>query len=297
VVEADESDGSFARLSPWAVLLTNIDADHLDQHGSLANIVAAFGVFLERLQAGRVLVYNAEDARIRPLIQPGRWDSRSFGTSADADVRVEVLQTAGEAMRIRLTAEGRAHELECGMAGAHNALNLAGVYALALAAGVPEDAALRGLSSFRGVARRQQFLGSAHGCRIFDDYAHHPTEVRATLEMFRENYKDKLTVVFQPHLYTRTAYFAEDFADALRSADRIILTEIYGAREAPKDGVSSQLILEHLTGHPDAAYLPDWRELPAMARAGGLGPGLLVTMGAGDITGLGPLLLAQGGDT
>ena len=297
VVEADESDGSFARLLPWAVLLTNIDADHLDQHGSMANLVAAFGAFLDRLQTGRSLVFCGDDARISSLVQAGRSNTRTFGTSTGVDVNVEVLAAAGEGMHIRLTREGKRHEVQCQVSGAHNALNLAGAFVLAVEAGVPEEDALRGIGSFRGVARRQQYLGTAFGCRIYDDYAHHPTEVRATLDMFRANHGDEVTVVFQPHLYSRTAYFAEAFANALRPARRIIVTDIYGAREAPMDGVSSRLILEHLTGHADATYMPDWRELAGLARAGGLGPGILITMGAGDITELGPLLIEQGGAT
>lgn len=297
VVEADESDGSFSRLLPWAVLLTNIDADHLDQHGSLANVIAAFGGFLDRLAPGQTLVYCRDDANISPLVKPGRWNARSFGASPDADVCVEVIGRAESGMRIRLKRQGSTHEVDCRVAGAHNALNLAGVFALAMEAGVPEEAALRGIGAFQGVARRQQYLGSAFGCRIFDDYAHHPTEVRSTLDMFREIYGDEITVVFQPHLYSRTTYFAEAFAEALRPASRIIVTDIYGARESPLDGVSSRLILDHLTGHPRADYVPEWRDVLGLARKGAIGGGVLITMGAGDITELGPLLIAQEGAT
>lgn len=295
VVEADESDGSFARLSPWGVLLTNIDADHLDRHGSLGKVVEAFGAFLARLEDGHPLVYCLDDPNIAPLLKNGRWRTCSYGINAGADVRVHGVEPDGEGMRMRLTRQGREHALRCRVAGAHNALNLAGVFALAVEAGVAEEDALRGLEQFAGVERRQQYLGTAFGCRIFDDYAHHPTEIRATLGMFREHHGDELTVVFQPHLYSRTAFFAKDFAEALRPARRIYVTDIYGAREAPLDGVSSRLILEQLEDHGAAAYVADWRDMLSVARSGALAPGVLVTMGAGDITGLGPLLLQHGG--
>ncbi len=291
VAEADESDGSFTGLSPWAVLLTNVEADHLDQHGSLDAVVRAFGEFLACLPEDQPLVYCADDPLAAQLAEKGKWRKRSFGMASGADVQVGVKPDGAGGMEVSLQEAGREHRFASRLAGRHNALNMAGAFALALEAGVPVEAALRGLAEFRGVARRQQYLGQAYGCRIFDDYAHHPTEIRATLDMFQEHYGEPLTVVFQPHLYSRTAYFAAEFAEALRPAQRIYVTDIYGAREEPIAGVSSRLILDRLSQHPGAFPLGSWDELAALAQAGGLPPGLLVTMGAGDITGLGPRLL------
>jgi UDP-N-acetylmuramate--alanine ligase len=153
---------------------------------------------------------------------------------------------------------------------------------------------LDALACYRGVARRQEWVGEALGYQVFDDYAHHPTEIRATLEMFHAVYGPPVTVVFQPHLYSRTAHFADAFADALRPAARVFVTEVYAAREAPLPGVSGRMIVERMTGHRAAEFLPDWRELPdRLARAPGPG-GILLTLGAGDITGLGSLLVRGG---
>ena len=157
-----------------------------------------------------------------------------------------------------------------------------------------DPAALRALAAYRGVARRQEWVGEALGYRIFDDYAHHPSEIRATLEMFLALYGPPVTVAFQPHLYSRTAHFAEEFARALSLATRVFVTEVYAAREAPIPGVSGRTIVERMAGHPAARFLPDWRALPALlARERGPG-GILLTLGAGDITGLGPLLVKAG---
>ncbi|MCZ6627919.1 MAG: UDP-N-acetylmuramate--L-alanine ligase [SAR324 cluster bacterium] len=294
VVEADESDGSFIELTPWAVLLTNIEADHLDQHGSFANLIGAFEDFLAGLQAERPLVYCLDDAQATRLAGRTARPKRSYGTARDADVRVSAKMEPGGGMRVVLRSEGREHGFTSSLGGRHNALNMAGVFALAREAGMGAEEALRGLAAFQGVARRQQYLGTAHGCKIFDDYAHHPTEVRVTLEMFLECHGVPVTVVFQPHLYSRTAYFAQEFADALRPAQRIIVTDVYGAREAPVDGVSGRLIVDRLADHPAASYLEHWDQVVALAKNGDLPPGVLITMGAGDIAGLAPLLL-QGG--
>ncbi len=297
VVEADESDGSFRNLSPWAILLTNVEADHLDRHGSLENLVKAFAAFLERLPRERLLVFCKDDPQAGALALAhgeGR-EKRSYGSAPGADVRVVKVHPGGTGMRVELEVSGESIEFTSRLAGNHNALNLAGVLAMAEGVGVPRNHVLRGLAAFKGVSRRQQYLGSAFGCRIFDDYAHHPTEVQATLEMFLTYFREEVTVVFQPHLYSRTAHFAEAFAEALRPAHRIFLTGVYGAREAPLPGIDGNTIMRHLKGHPGASLVSSWEEILPAARRGELAPGILITMGAGDITGLGPRLLEEGG--
>ncbi|HEX9843829.1 MAG TPA: UDP-N-acetylmuramate--L-alanine ligase [bacterium] len=293
VCEADESDGSFVHLAPEAVLLTNVEEDHLDFHGTLANLHAAFGAFLRRIQAGGRLVYCAEDPAAAAIAAAHEGDRLSYGFGAGVGARVDVLGLGPEGTRLRLSCQGETHTLTTPLVGRHNALNLCGVFALARAVGAPAEGVLAGLADFRGVARRQQYLGRAGGLAIYDDYAHHPTEIRATLESFRATHDEPLTVVFQPHLYSRTARFAPEFAEALRPASRVYVTEVYGAREAPLEGVSGRLIVRHLADHPAAHFVADWRDLAARARGGELPPGVLLTLGAGDITELGPLLLRE----
>lgn len=302
VCEADESDASFLHLSPEAVLLTNVEADHLDFHGSLDKMEAAFSAFLDRIPKNGLLVYCLDDPGSRRLGSPqrGRPDVRvvSYGFSGEADFGVEVTEMRHGGGRVTFRDEGGERSLEVSLIGRHNALNLCGAYAMGRSLGLPEAALLDAIADFRGVSRRQQFvgvlkLGDGDSLSIHDDYAHHPTEIRATLEAFLAIYGPQLTVVFQPHLYSRTARFAREFAEALRPASRIYLTEVYGAREEPPPGVSSELIAGHLRDHPRAALLADWREVAGRIRGGEVPPGILLTMGAGDITELGPWLMGE----
>ncbi len=294
VCEADESDGSFVHLAPEAVLLTNVEEDHLDFHGSLDNLRAAFRAFLARIRPGGCLVSCAEDAAASALAAAAAAQgcrTLSYGFAASADVRVIVEGLAREGTRLQLSHGGERWRLASPLVGRHNARNLAGVCALAQAVGAPTAGVLAGLADFRGVARRQQFVGRAGGLAVYDDYAHHPTEIRATLECFLATHDAPVSVIFQPHLYSRTARFAAEFAEALRPAARIYVTEVYGAREAPIAGVSGRLIVERLNGHPAAQFLPDWHALADRVRAGEVPDGILLTLGAGDITALGPHLL------
>ncbi|MCH8990375.1 MAG: UDP-N-acetylmuramate--L-alanine ligase, partial [Acidobacteria bacterium] len=243
VAEADESDGSFLSLSPEAVLLTNIEADHLDHYKTEANLESAFEAFVQRLPADGMLVYCRDDQGATRVSSrfPGR--RVGYGMQETADVRVKVDQMGPGNMEMVFSAGEEKWRARTSVMGHHNALNFAGVFALGRALGIGAARILDAISGFRGVARRQQFVGCARGYRIYDDYAHHPTEIRATLQLFQEIYPDKITVVFQPHLYSRTARLAGDFAEALASADRVFVCEIYGAREESVPGVSGELIV------------------------------------------------------
>lgn len=312
VCEADESDASFLHLSPDAILLTNAEADHLDFHGSPENVQSAFRDFLAQLPPGGVLVYCGDDPGASDLggalgrsgaaravsYGSGEGGARKKGSGIksaekpDLDARVRVNSITRAGMRLEVKYRGRVHPLNTPLVGRHNALNLCGAFVLACEIGMDAGNTLRALGEFRGVERRQQFIGQAGGLAIYDDYAHHPTEIRATLAGFQETRDDHLTVVFQPHLYSRTTYFAREFAEALAPAARIYVTDVHGAREAPVEGVSGALITAHLKEHPDAHYVPDWKAVAELARQGRIPGGILLTLGAGDITGLGPLLLS-----
>ena len=291
IAEADESDGSFLRLRPEAVLLTNAEPDHLDYHGNAEQLERAFAAFLANLPPEGVLVFCADDPGAARLAGGVRCRSLSYGSGAGVEVRVWVEEMRPGRMRATLEHEGQRREFVTSLGGAHNALNLTGVYALGLAHGLPAPDLCRALETFRGVARRQEPLGEGFGFAIFDDYAHHPTEIRATLDMFHRVYGPPVTVVFQPHLYSRTAHFADAFAEALRPAARIYVTEVYAAREEPMEGISGKMIVDRLADHPAATFIEDWRDFPDVVGRAGESGGVLITMGAGDITGLGPLLL------
>ena len=294
VMEADESDGSFTHLNPSAILLTNVEAEHMDHHGSMEQLLETYQAFLGKISADQALVFCSDDEHAARLSEGLACRSISYGIDS-GDYRVTGSTRTTGGMEVEIGWKGNKTRFVARLQGRHNALNLAGIFAMAMDMGLEEREVVEALSRFEGVARRQQYLGKLGDCLLFDDYAHHPTEIRATLSMFRERYESPITVVFQPHLYSRTAYFQEAFADALRLADRVFLAEIYGSREAPVDGVSSELILKHLNGHGNVFRLQNWRDMDTWFKPDMVQEGVLITMGAGDITELGPMLLNRWG--
>lgn len=297
VAEADESDRSFLLLSPELAIITNIEADHLDNYGDAAAVLAAFGDFVARVEAGGSVVLGADDPGARSLVDVARArDLRvvTFGFSADADVRVDDLTLDGGGSRFQIVAGGRRlGAIVLRVPGAYNALNAAAALAAALQLGLPFADVARGLADFSGARRRFELKGVVAGVRVYDDYAHHPTELRSLLTAAREVAGEgRLIVVFQPHLYSRTQAFAEEFAEALGAADFAIVMEVYAAREDPVPGVNGALVAGRMAVGPDrAVFEPSWTAVPGrvavLARPGDL----VLTVGAGDVTLLGPEIL------
>jgi UDP-N-acetylmuramate--alanine ligase len=299
VAEADESDGSLLEYTPNVAVVTNIESDHLDFYGSADAYVGVFDSFVERLAPGGALVVCTDDPGAAALAkrtaelgirvlrygssahQPGEtlaatlvsWEQQ--GTEAVAHI-----QLADEPVRVmRLSVPGR-----------HMALNALGALLAAIEVGAPVDEVLDGLAGFEGVRRRFELVGTAASVRVFDDYAHHPTEISATLAAVRtvleQSGSGRSLVVFQPHLYSRTKAFAAEFGRALDAADEVFILDVYGAREQPLAGVSGASVAEHV--RVPVRYLPDFSAV-AEAVAAAAGPGdVIVTMGAGDVTMLGP---------
>ncbi len=293
VLEADESDGSFVNFSPQALLITNVEDDHLDHHGTRDKLLGTFAEFIGRLPTEGLLVYCRDDTQATALAEGYAGRKVSYGEYPAADVRVTGVTPRPTGMEFTLNGNGKSISLQSSLHGVHNALNLAGAYALATALGVADGPLLHTLAQFRGVDRRQQVVGLLGDMPVIDDYAHHPTEIRASLAAIQAAYPGAaVTVVFQPHLYSRTARLAGDFAEALRPAARIFVTDVYAAREEPLPDVSGRLITDALGGHPHVHYEADWRALPPQLRALP-SEGVLVIMGAGDITSLGAQLLAD----
>ncbi|MCU1518059.1 MAG: UDP-N-acetylmuramate--alanine ligase, partial [Pseudarthrobacter sp.] len=249
VAEADESDGSFLNYRPRIAVVTNVEADHLDHYGTAEAVYASFDRFTELLPADGVLVACADDAGAlalaRRTLARGTTRVILYGTSDDAEL---VLHDGGPG-DVSVTTPAGTFALDLQVPGRHNALNAAAAFAVALELGVGPDAAAGALAHFSGASRRFELKGEAAGVRVFDDYAHHPTEVRAALSAARSVAgHHKVHVLFQPHLFSRTREFARDFAEALNLADTALVLDIYPAREDPIPGVSSQLIADHLGG-------------------------------------------------
>jgi UDP-N-acetylmuramate--alanine ligase len=304
VVEADEYDRSFLTLRPAAAVVTSVEADHLDIYGDLSGVEAAFVEFLRQVRAGGTIAACCDDAgvgRIADAMASAQPVLR-YGTGACADLRATDIRQDGRNMRFTVVEHGAVlGELCVGAPGLHNVRNALGAFALARHAGATLGDAQRALPSFSGVARRFQDLGTAGGVTIIDDYAHHPTEVAATLSAARGTYPGRrLVAAFQPHLYTRTRDLYEDFGQALAAADSVWVSDVYPAREPPIPGVTGELVaFAARSAGAEVQYAPSLDELGRGLRQALVAGDVLVSMGAGDIDGMAHALaaaLAHGGD-
>ena len=289
VAEADESDGSFLNYRPRIAVVTNVEPDHLDHYGTAEAVYESFDRFTALLPADGVLVACADDAGALALAERTRTRGNTrvvlYGTSEGVDL---VLHDGGPGDVAVSTASGR-FPLALQVPGRHNALNAAAAFAVALELGVDPAAAAAALAHFSGASRRFELKGEARGIRVFDDYAHHPTEVRAALAAARSVAgTHKVHVLFQPHLFSRTREFAQEFAEALNLADTALVLDIYPAREDPIPGVTSQLIADHLDHGGRLVAAGD--AVSALAAAAGPGD-IVLTAGAGDVTAYGPQIV------
>jgi UDP-N-acetylmuramate--alanine ligase len=314
VAEADESDGSLLQYDPDVAVVTNVESDHLDYFGTDEAYVQVFDDFVERITPGGLLVVCLDDPGSRALAErvAGRdLDIRILGygsgelTDAPVPVGVRLLawdpRDVGGMATFQLADEPAPRTLRLNVPGRHMALNALAALLAAHDGGKPDVVEiLQGLEGFGGVHRRFQFVGRENGVRVFDDYAHHPTEVRAVLgaaaELVRQEAADgarsrqgRVIVVFQPHLYSRTATFATDFGAALDVADEVVVLDVFGAREKPLPGVNGALVAQAVS--KPVHYQPDMSRVGRQA-AGLARPGdVVITMGAGDVTMLGGQIL------
>lgn len=295
VAEADESDGSFLMLAPDIALVTNVEADHLDNYGDPRAVYDSFNRFVDRV--GSLLIVCADDPGSAELAEVARAKGlrvRTYG--AAGDYRVTGVRPDG--FGTRFTIEGLG-EVRLAVPGAHNALNATAVIAVADALGLPFEEIRDGLAAFTGAKRRFEAKGEAGGVAVFDSYAHHPTELSADLRAARDvvaSYSGdgRVIAVFQPHLYSRTRFFADEFGAALGLADQAIVLDVYGAREDPEPGVSGALVAGRVRLPADqVAYVPDKTSVPAVVAERARPGDIVLTMGAGDVTELGPQIVAE----
>ena len=303
VAEADESDGSLLEYTPDVAVVTNIEADHLDFFGTREAYTAVFDEFVERLAPGGALVVCSDDPGAAALAERSaamgvrvlRYGSDPAAELAGRLVSWEQHGT-GAVAEIHLAGEAQPRAMRLAVPGRHMALNALAALLAALEAGAPAEQVLDALAGFEGVRRRFELVGTANGVRVFDDYAHHPTEVRAALTALRDVARQdaggrpgaggRSIVVFQPHLYSRTKAFAREFAAALDSSDQVFVLDVYAAREQPLAGVSGATIAEHVS--VPVRYMPDFSAVAAEVAAAARPGDVVVTMGAGDVTMLAP---------
>ncbi|HEV8307004.1 MAG TPA: UDP-N-acetylmuramate--L-alanine ligase [Methylomirabilota bacterium] len=296
VAEADESDGSFLRLTPTIAVVTTIDAEHLDYYRDLVEIREAFLHFVDKVPFYGAAVLCLDQPEIRALLPRIEKRVITYGLGAPADLVAASLRLHELSARFEVLHRGESlGELSLQVPGAHNAANALAAAAVGLDLEVPFAAIQEALASFTGVQRRFQVKGEAGGILVVDDYGHHPAEIRATLQAARQGFGRRLVVVFQPHRYTRTFHLHAEFLSAFADADVLVITDIYPAGEPPIPGVHARTLAEGVAARTtrEVRYVSDRGELVEFL-LGAVRPGdLVLTMGAGDIGGVADQVLAR----
>jgi UDP-N-acetylmuramate--alanine ligase len=287
LTEADESDGSFSLLEPTIAVVTNIENDHLSSDAELPKLIASFDHFLARLPHDGVAIVGIDNPQSRSIAAaPRRARTATFGTAEDANVRAANIRFANLGSRFDvIEREVRLGRVQLSVPGAINVENALAAIAVGRALDVPFAKIASALAHFRGVRRRFEILAKTSRMIVVDDYAHHPTAVRATIAAARQYHRGKVVVAFQPHRYTRTAYLGAAFVEALRGADEVYLAPVYAASEPAIEGVSERTIGEPLqAGGTPVHYVNYVQELRCLLRAQAPQHALVLMLGAGNIT-------------
>ena len=290
VAEADESDGSFVAYRPNGAIITNIEWDHVDHFKSESEVIKAFDDFVATIAKDGFLAYCADDKLASEVANRSEVKTISYGKSQNADLRIDSIELTATGGSARVLWQGaKVGQLTLQVPGEHNLLNAAAAIAVGLQLGESINSLLDGLANFRGAGRRFELKGSANGVRVVDDYGHHPTEINVTLaaaKLFAG--QGRVLVIFQPHRFSRTQTFMADFAKALSVADKTWLLEIYAASEQPISGVSSEQIAKQL---PNGKFEPNFVSVTENVVAEAKPGDVILTLGAGDVSSLGPVIL------
>ena len=291
VIEADESDGSFLHYDTAISLITNVDPDHLDHYGTLEAFEAEFARFAQGSK--EFVVISSDDpgaVRVTKLIHDRR--IITFGKSEHAEVRLSEIDASGPRVSFALHYQGETLRTELKVPGEHNAINFAGAFAVLAGLGFESAAIVKAISAFDGTERRFELHGTERGVAVYDDFAHHPTEVAAALKAARAVVGNgRLITVFQPHLYSRTRLFAKEFAEALSASDETVVLDIYAAREDPEPGVTGALVSNAFIDPARVHYVAQWDDAPAVAAKLAHEGDFIITMGCGDVYRMVPQLL------
>jgi UDP-N-acetylmuramate--alanine ligase len=288
VAESDESDGSFLLLDPFVAVITNVELDHVDYWGDIETLRRGFTTFLTNGQK--------EGCSVIPVSEPDLTGPRTITFGDDGDVSAHDIVGVGTSVHFTLRIGSEAAPVQLRIPGGHNVMNALAAAGACSSVGLGVAEIAEGLSSFAGVERRFQVRGEASGVTVIDDYAHHPSEIKATLSAARSGSWGRVVALFQPHRYTRTAALATEFGDSFGSADAVVITDVYGAGEDPVPGVTGKLIVDavcdHLPGRP-IAYIPHRGELISYLFKSCRSGDALLTLGAGDVNSIGEELLTR----
>lgn len=291
VAEADESDGTFLKYSPYAAIITNIDIEHMKHFGTEENLIHSFEKFASQVQSTKHLFWCGDDVRLRAL----RLKGFSYGTGDQCDLKVSQVKQTGWGSSFTIQFQGKVYQdIQVALSGAHNALNASAVFGLALTLGVSETHIRDMLLNFKGVKRRCEKKGEVNQILVLDDYGHHPTEIKTTLEGIRKAVGERrIIAVYQPHRYSRTQECRGTFGGIFDAADQVLITDIFAASEAPLPGITHQLILDELAQDTvTKRYVPRQLLLQEVMQMA-MPHDVIVTFGAGDITNLGKELVER----
>ena len=301
MAEADESDRSFLKLSPILAVVTSIDREHMDCYRNMREVKRAFLDFMDRVPFYGVVVACNDDALLRRVLPDVQRRVLTYGTRRGSDFRVKLKEAgfdaeAGPFSRFHVTyGDKDLGEFLLRVPGAHNVLNASAAIAVGVGLGIPVEQIHAALENFRGVDRRFQLRGKAAGVSVIDDYGHHPTEIRATLAAARQCKFRKVHVLFQPHRYTRTRDLMDEFATAFHDADSLFVLDIYPASEPPIEGITGEALAKKISerGRQTARYLSSFADAVAAISSVADDGDLILTLGAGSVSQLGPLILEK----
>jgi UDP-N-acetylmuramate--alanine ligase len=302
VAEADESDRSFLRLAPVLAVVTNIDREHMDCYRNMRHVKQAFLEFMDRVPFYGVVVVCNDDGPLRRLFPQIRRRIVTYGTRRGSDFHIKLGKSAfasseqGPISNFRVTYGDRdLGEFRLHVPGAHNVLNATAAIAVGIGLDIEADNIRMALENFRGVDRRFQLRGKAAGVSVIDDYGHHPTEIRATLAAARQCGFGKIHVIFQPHRYTRTRDLMDEFATAFQGADSLVVLDVYAASETPIEGITGEALALRISEHgkPSARFAGSFAEAVSAAVAAVQPGDMILTLGAGSVSQLGPMILQE----
>ena len=286
VVEADEFDRSFLALRPTISVVTNVELEHTDCYQNLTELQDAFLTFCNSVPFYGAVVVCSDSPALVEIIPDIRRPILTYGLSTDSHVSAQNISHTGSESTFYVTKDEKfLGEIYIDVPGKHNVTNSLASVTLGLELGIPFSVISRGIQSYSGVKRRFEIKGTCHDVMVVDDYAHHPTEVRATLDAARDGWNRRIIAVFQPHLFTRTRDFYQDFADSFSKADILIVTKIFPSREKPIEGISGELVVHAAqeNNHPQPLYINEWEQLKKSLDKF-IRPGdMVITIGAGNI--------------
>ncbi len=289
IAEACEYCNSFLNFKPSVAVVLNIEEDHLDFFSGIDEIIDSFASFLRGVKPDGTIIINGDDKNAREALSRSGCAGITFGFSTDADVRAENIEYKNGFPSFDLIYKGeKLSDIRLAVMGEHNIKNALAASAAALAIGIGKADIAHALSGFTGVSRRMEYKGEFGGARIYDDYAHHPSEIETTLKAARKAYNGRIICVFQPHTYTRTAALKDDFAKALKLADKVVLADIFAAREKNENGIDSRIISDKIDG---AEYISGFAEIADYLKKTIEENDLVITMGAGNIREVGEMLI------